>query len=257
MYVVDRWTFKDSFEYEIKYAGNYGAKGERRQKKMKASPEQIKKQNQKNREKRMRRLIKANFDVGDLWITLKYPKGTRKPVSDVKDDLKRFISTLRRKYKSSGSELKFIYRMEIGSQGGIHIHMVVPRIRGADTEVMIQNAWTFGRVNYQNLDNGDYSELASYIVKLPDESIEKQMTLFEEPERKELIKYSSSRNLIRPKPERKEYRRRTVRKIILEGPEAQKGYYIIPESINIGINPYTGMSYIHYTERRIERRTGG
>ena len=37
-------------EHEIKCAGRYGAKGEKRAQKKKATPEQIKKQNQWNRE---------------------------------------------------------------------------------------------------------------------------------------------------------------------------------------------------------------
>ncbi len=251
MYVQDRWVIKDSIEYEIKYSGKYGARGEKRGKRKKASPEVIKKQNQRNREKNMRRIIKANFDEDDLWITIKYTKGTRKPITEVKQDLRKFLETMRRRYKSHGSEFKFIYRLEIGRLGGIHIHMIVPRIRGADTEVMLQKAWTQGRINYQSLDDGDYKELAAYIVKQPDEEVEKKLKNIPPEERKEFIKYSTSRNLIRPAPERKEYKTRTVRKIVKEGPIPQKGYYIVKDSISMGINPYTGMSYIHYTERKV------
>lgn len=251
MYWQDRWVFDDSIEYEIKYAGKYGAKGEKRSKRQKATPEIIKKQNQRNREKRMRRTIKANFTEGDLWVTLKYPKGTRKDVREVKDDLKKYISTLRRRYKSADSELKFIYRFEIGKLGGIHIHMIVPRIRGADTELMIQKEWKHGRVNYQNLDNGDYEELAAYIVKLPDESVERQLSFLPIEDRKEFVKVSSSRNLIRPEPERKEFKRRTVKKMLTDGPTPTPGYYIDKKSIVIGVNQYTGMHFIHYRERRI------
>lgn len=252
MYWQDKWVFKDSIEYEIKYAGKYGAKGERRGKREKASPEIIKRQNQRNREKRMRRLIKANFSEGDLWITLKYTKGTRKEVYQVKDDLKRYIGTLRRRYKAAGAELKFIYRFEIGRLGGIHIHMVVPRIRGADTELMLQKEWKHGRVNYQNMDSGDYTELAAYITKLPDEAVEKQLSFIPLESRKEFIKVSTSRNLIRPEPERKVFKRKTVKKLITEGPEPSKGFYIDKKSVVIGINQYTGMHFIHYTERRLD-----
>lgn len=251
MYWQDKWVFKDSVEYEIKYAGKYGAKGEKRNKRAKATPEIIKKQNQRNREKRMRRLIKANFGEGDLWVTVKYTKGTRKDVLEVKDDLQKYIATLRRRYKSAGTELKFIYRLEIGRLGGIHIHMVLPRIRGADTEVMLQKAWKHGRLNFQNLDDGDYRELAAYIVKVPDEDVERQLANIPVNERKEFIKYSSSRNLVRPEPERKEFKRRTVRKILKDGPVAQEGYYIDKNSVVMGVNQYTGMNFIHYTERRM------
>ena len=79
MYNRERWIFLNSIETECKYAGKYGAKGEKRAKRKKPTPEQVAKQNQINKENRIRRLIKANFYPSDLWVTLKYPKGTRKP----------------------------------------------------------------------------------------------------------------------------------------------------------------------------------
>ena len=51
MYVQKTFFFEDSTEYEYKFAGKYGAKGEKRQKKEKATPEQIRRQNQWNRQK--------------------------------------------------------------------------------------------------------------------------------------------------------------------------------------------------------------
>lgn len=89
-YWLDIYRFPNSTEYEYKWAGRYGAKGERRGKRAKATPEQIKKQNQQNRERYVRRLIKANFFPDDLWVTLKYPAGERKPLAEVKKDLKNF-----------------------------------------------------------------------------------------------------------------------------------------------------------------------
>ena len=252
MYYQYKWIIKDTIEYEIKHAGKYGAKGEKRAKKTKATPEEVKKQNQRIREKKMRRLIKANFDKGDIWMTLKYPKGQRKPLDEVKTDLRRFIDYMRRRYKSQGKEFKFIYRLEIGRLGGIHIHMIVPRIRGADTELIIQNGWIHGRANFQNLDEGDYSELAAYIVKQPDDEVGKQLNKYSKEERKEFIKYSSSRNLIRPEPEKKVYSKRTVRKMLKDGPKPSEGYYILKDSFVKGFNEFTGMSFIYYKERKIE-----
>lgn len=257
MYVEDKWIIKDSIEHEIKYFGKYGAKGEKRGKRVKPSPEVIKKQNQKNRIKKMNRIIKANFDEGDLWITIKYPKGTRKSVSEIKKDFKKFCDTMRRRHKSHESEFKYIYRLEIGSQGGIHIHMITNRIRGEDTLMILQKAWKHGRINYASLDDEDYTDLAAYITKEPDEEVYEQLSMFPVQERKEFIKYSSSRNLIRPQPERKKFKKRTVRKIINEGLKATEGYYIVKESVKIGVNPYTGMSYIYYTERKIKRLNDG
>ena len=75
--------------------------------------------------------------------------------------------------------------------------------------------------------------------------------MFEEKEQKKLLKISTSRNLIRPEPEKKEYHRLTMKKILLEGPVATPGYYIDKDSIVSGINPFTGLSYLKYTEIRL------
>lgn len=248
------YKFPNSTEYEYHYIGNYGAKGEKRAPRQKKTPEQQKKVNQRRKEKTMRHMIKANFFPNDIWVTLKYPKGIRKPLDEIKKDFRKFIAGMRKAYKKMGEEFKYIYRMEIGKRGGIHIHILINRSRGRpDTEVLIQDMWTEGRANHQNIyEAGGYRDLAEYIVKLPDEDVMKQLSLFEPQEQKEFIKYSCSRNLIRAEPERKECKRWTLRKLIEEGPKPKPGYYIDKSSLEYGINPFTGMSYMRYTEVRIK-----
>lgn len=238
-------------EYEFHYAGNYGARGERRAKKQKRTPEAVKKQNQKLRERKVARLLRCNFREHDYWITIKYSKGTRKAPGEVVKDIRRFFDKLRRRYKRENEELKYIYRVEIGKKGGIHIHMVLPRIR--DGDIAISECWDCGRVGYDSLyERGGYEDLAAYLVKPPPEEQEKQLSLFEETERKLFVKYSCSRNLIRPEPERKRYERWTVKKLVESGPKASPGYYIDKQSLHRGINQFTGTTYYRYTEVRIK-----
>lgn len=253
-YWKDIWKFPNSIEYEFKYAGGYGAKGEKRTKKKKATPEQIKKQNQLNREKRMRRLIKANWIPDDLWTCLKYPKGEKVTTKRLNSDLKKFTDGMRKEFKKRGEPFKFVIRKGIGENGGVHVHILCNRARGEpQTDVLIKELWTQGAVNFESIyEAGGYEKLANYIVKIPKEEEEEQLSLFPEEEQKEYIKYSTSRNLIRPEPERKVYSKWTMRKIIEDGPKATDGYFVDKNSIVHGINPYTGMSYYHYTEVRIK-----
>lgn len=250
-YIQYIWTFKGSIEYEYVYSGNNGAKGEKRRKKYKPTPEQVKRQNQINKENRMRRLIKANFNENDYWCTLKYPAGSRPGIDRVTLDLKNFNKKMQRAYKKYNQEYKYIYRIEVGKKGGVHIHIIINRIRdGPATDKLIREKWITHKVNYQQLDqNENYDALAKYIVKEYEDDT--QLSLFDLPEQKKLIRYSSSRNLVRPKPVKKIFKRRTMRKILHEGPTAKQGYKIDTDSIKQGVNPYTGRSFLKYTEIRI------
>lgn len=240
-YWQKRWEFLNSVEYEYTYIGNYGAKGEKRKVKVKPTPEQVAKQNQTNKANKVRRLIKQNFSPGDYWITLKYTKGTRKSVEEVKKDMKRFLDNMRGAYKRQGQQFKYIYRVEIGSRGGIHIHIILNRVK--NTDVLVERYWKGGHPHYVLLyEDGGYDQLASYLVKPP----------LDEQEDSFLKGYHPSRNLVKPMPKKKEYRRWTVKKLVKEGPKPQEGFYIDQDTLVTGENPYTGMSYLHYTEVRIK-----
>lgn len=252
-YRRDKYVFDNSIEYEYKYKGRYGAPGEKRGKKKKPTPEQIARQNQTNRENRLRRRIKHNFYPDDLWVTLKYPKGTRKPLGEVKKDFTRFIRRMRRWYKKRGAALKYVYRIEIGRQGGIHIHILINRIRGDPAvELLLEDAWDPGPVYRTSIkEYGGYRKLAAYIVKRPDEEIWKQLSLFPVAEQKQLCEYNCSRNLKEPRPQQSTASHWTMRRLLENGPKPTPGYYIDKDSITCGVNPYTGMSYYRYTEVRI------
>lgn len=270
-YLHDIYRFRNSIEHEFKYAGKYGAKGERRKKKKKLTPEQVKKNNQRAKATRMRRTMKANFDAKDLWCCCKYPEGTKLPIKDVKKDKSRFLRILRGEYEKRGSPFKWIARLEVGERGGIHFHILVNRVWKDQTDTIIADAWdralqksalqkirpgcrTQGLVDWQNTyEEGDFKDLADYICKQPEKDSEEyeQLSLFPPEEQKQLLSVSSSRNLIRPEPEREHYSRRTVRKLIEDGPKPTPGYYIDRETLYIGINPFTGWSYCKYTELKI------
>lgn len=262
MYVQQTFFFADSIEYEYKFAGKYGAKGEKREKKRKPTPEQIAKQNQWNRATKVRRLIKANFHPGDYWMTLRYKAGHRPPLGQVKKDFKNFRDRLKRRYKKAGVEMKYIYRMEIGKNGGIHIHFLINAAEGITGNVInalwssVQNA---ASIYYTHIyEEGEYEDLAEYITKQPSKEIEGQLNLFGEEERNDLIRYGRSQNLDIVEPEKKTRSHWTMRKLIDRGPKPTPGYYIVKDSIRCGINQFTGYSYFYYTERRIRRpREGG
>lgn len=261
MHRKDVYRYGNYIEYEYKFVGRYGAKGEKRAPRRKVTPEQMKKQNQRNRERTCLRLMRANFFPDDLWVTLKFPKGTRKSIDEVKKIRRDFFEALRRNYKKRKQELKFIYRIEIGERGGIHFHFVVNRLEGGGpgADELIRALWLkYGTVHFAPMyEEGGFKALAEYLVKpVPDDVITGQLTLFgEEEEAKIFCRYGRSRNLLVPEPEEHVYTRRTVRKLVEEGPKPTPGYYIDRDSVVSGVNPYTGMSYLRYVEIRLDPLT--
>lgn len=255
-FIVDVYNLGDVTEYEYKFVGRCGAKGEKRAVRKKATPEQMKSQNHSNKVKRVRREIQLNFKPWDLWLTLKYKRGTRKYSNEVLSDFKEWAGRMRRAYRKAGEAFKWIRRIEIGRYGGIHVHVLANRPRSIkNADLLIKELWGRGGVNFQTLkDEGGYDALAEYICKGGDDEIEGQLSLLPDEERKRCLRYSTSRNLIRPEDvrERKKYSHWTMKRMLESGPEPKEGYYIDKGSIRTGINPYTGWSWYYYAERRIK-----
>lgn len=250
MYRLDIYRFGSSIEYEYKHKGNYGAKGEQRQKKQKRTPEDIERQNQYQRTKTVRHLIKANFEEGDFWTTLTYKDKEGKTIKDISKDVSKFLTNIRYQYKKVDIPCKYIYRIEIGSKGGVHVHVILNRI--VDLDRLIKKYWIHGKTFNELLDDGTYEQLADYIVKPPTDQQKKLLKTFDE-DAKKLIRYSCSRNLERPVPETKIYSQRTMRSVFNNDLIPEKGYYIDKNSIRRGVNPYSGYGYLYYQEVKLTK----
>lgn len=218
----------DVMEY---HTARYGAPGQKREKKRKATPEQMAKANQRNKARKCWHQILENFRIGDYFISLTYREEERPPdMEAAKQDFSKFIRKLKREYRKRGHDLKWIRNIEVGSRGAWHVHLIANRIpEGMD---LIMKLWPHGRVTASGMySEGRFRKLADYITKGP----------VSEPRIRE-SNYSTSRNLITPVPQVKHYLRyRTWRTIRIP-----KGYYLDPESIEEGINPWTGYPYRNY-----------
>lgn len=281
------WIYKSSWgiEHVIQYKGVYGGRHEKRADHEKVSKEQIRRQNQKNKENRVRRTIQLNFKPGDWWLTLKYPKGTRKPMEEVVADFRDFIGRMRRRYGKADAQMKYMYRIEIGKRGGIHVHVVMNRLEDPRGDLLISDAWTRARSTtpiedmledglcpadgLAHLDHvravGNGKELAEYLVKEQPEMLE-DGTRLSRDEIKQASRYGSSRNLQRPAPEVKTYNHWTLRTLLDLGAEGMntkknryrtEGYAVDKDTWVQGVNPYTGLSYLCYFEVPTGRKKGG
>ena len=102
------WEFGWCMEVEEKHTGNFGARGQKRQKRRKATKEEIARHNQWKRERDVRRLIKWNFTQNDYWMTITYKKGERPSAEEMKKDMEILIRKVRAQYRKAGKELKYI-----------------------------------------------------------------------------------------------------------------------------------------------------
>lgn len=238
-YVKKIYTFKNAIEIEEYHTARYGAPGMPRQKRDRPTPEQIERQNQRNKEKRCRRKLRTHFEVNDYLVTLTYEKNKRPAdMEEAKKDLGRFLRKVRQAYAKKGRTVKWIRNIEVGTKGAWHVHIVLNRIE--DTDVIIREAWVKGRVVQQLLyDKGEFADLAAYITKTP-------MT---DPRLRE-ASYSTSRNLPIREPKTTFYVRwRTW----ANEPKIPAGWYLDKDSLREGIDPVRGYGFRSYTMLRVKR----
>ena len=73
------FLFEDSIEIYEYLDGRYGAPGEKRREKKDITPEQIKRRNQWNRERKARHKLKTWFHENDYLVLLTYRRDARPP----------------------------------------------------------------------------------------------------------------------------------------------------------------------------------
>lgn len=242
------YRFKNVIEREEFLDGRYGAPGEKRADKKKATPEEIARVNQWNKEKRARHRLRMYFVVNDYFFTLTYSKQCRPPdMESAKANFRKFYKYVGKEYKKRGSELRWIRNIECTPSGNWHVHVVVNRI--PDTDIIISRAWEHGKVRDKQLlyEKGEFRKLAQYITK--DERTEAKYVDEGILDHKITeASYSTSRNMPLPEPEVDKLERWP------KEPRVPKGWYIDKESYFEGINKATGKPYRHYELIRIVRR---
>ena len=250
---LKQYVLGDIREAEAGYTGKRTGRGRAK----KATPEEMERWNRAKRRKAVRLLIEANFKKRDPWICLKYRKGTRKSVQEVSKDLSDFCRRMRIAYKKEKQAFRWIARIEVGRLGGLHVHLICNAFKG-DGLNLITDTWAkvspeASRANVEALDdNPDREQLADYITKEADKDDDQYHLPGTIEDRRAVLRIRSSRNLIRPEPEKTPLTKREFEKLMTNGPKPAEGFIIIPDSVRRGENPITGMPYIRWKERRIK-----
>ena len=150
-----------------------GDTGRARAQKQRASTAAREKLNARTSFQKLERALAANFDDGDLFLTLTYddkhlPESRDRAVRKVR----AFLSKLRAARKARGQPLHYIYVTEGCCPGGRFHHHLVLNATGDDLEE-IRRLWIYGdNVELRRLTFGrehTYEDLASYLTKEPRE----------------------------------------------------------------------------------------
>lgn len=248
MYVVKRCEINNKIEYEKYYDGRFGAPGVPREKKQKATPEDMARQNYWRKCRELRRILELNFKGGDMYLTLTCRTEERPSMEDAPKVIRQFRDRLAREYKKRGWEFKYVITCEVGSRGAVHWHMIMNyEQEGKDSAWdLVRKHWTRGRPFMEPLDEDrEYKRLAEYIVKETGRRIEREQT-------REKLSYMASRNLIRPVEKKKKVRAKSWKKI----PVPPAGYHLKEDSLVNGINKFTGLPYQKYTVVKNETPPG-
>lgn len=241
-YIKEVCVAGKTIEVSKYYSVRWHCKGEKREPKKNESSEAQKRTNQRRASKKLRRLMNANFEDGDLLVRLDFIN--RPPGSEQMQDLMaKAIRKMRNECKKQGIELKYIYVKEVGPKGGRHIHMMLNKM---DLDI-IRKCWPHGGIHVDPLiSNGQYSKVADYFTKYASRTEETEGELIGK-------RWYASRNLVKPRITKKVISANRFSKDI----KTRKGYYVESDSVREGISELTGYEYFTYTMIKTDKEGGG
>lgn len=216
--------------------------GERRAPKKKKTTKQQQKVNDRQLERKLTRILNANFNETSWYLTYSYREEERPTdIKTLKSHRKKLLEKIREVYKAENRTLKYVETAEVGKRGGTHIHIVVNDIDVR--KIKSKKVWKYGYVTAKPLDDsGQYRKLANYFIKYfqktrgTDACIQKKA-------------YNCSRNLIRPEPRKKAMLGSRFSKEI----KVPSGWELDKGSVEVGITE-DGYEFLFYTIVQLHRR---
>ena len=160
--------------YAVVYTPPAAGDGPRaRAQKRKASSAARERLNARTSFAKLERVLAANFDDGDLFITLTYEDGRLPESRDMAvRKIRSFLAKLRAARRARGQPTKYIYVTEGGCPGGRLHHHLVLNGTGEDLEE-VRRLWIYGsnvEMTRLKFDRGHtYEDLAAYLTKEPRE----------------------------------------------------------------------------------------
>ncbi len=128
--------------------------------------------NQRNAEKKFRRLVERNFGEGDYYFTGTIEGEELPTLEKVQKIIQNFLRRVNWKRKRAGLEnAKYVYVIEGWEEGSrqkrLHVHLIID---GGIDRKELKEMWSHGRTKCEELDPkayGGLSALAQYLTKDP------------------------------------------------------------------------------------------
>ena len=222
------------------YSGGMFGDHRKRAAKTQESAVKVEKHNERKAIFNLYLLLCANFHKGDHNMTLTYRRGLRPKPEDSKKIVSDFFKRLRKWCKQQNRDCRYIWVTHIGSKGGIHHHIVLPKWIPYD---VLCDLWQCGNVSVGHplYGNNDYMGLAEYLI---------QGTKGETPYHvKGGRRYNPSKNLKRIEPQREWVQAKAWR----INPKPPKGWMLKPDSLINDVDIW-GYPYQRYTLIKIQQR---
>lgn len=174
---------------EVEYFPVFQPPGKRRAK-CRPTKECQKLINERDAQRKLQRIILENFSEEDLEAELTYARAASS--EEAVKDMGKFLRQLRKIYRATGTELKYIYLWELGKKSGrTHFHLILNA--GPMGRDELEKLWGHGYANSRRLrlDETGLEGLAAYLTK-------RSRSGQREPGKRRWV---PSRNLRRPEPE--------------------------------------------------------
>lgn len=254
MYLKKTWKLKNRIVVKKYHTARYGVKGEIRKKRVKPTKEEMQKVNERNARNKLLRLIWANFEMGDAFLTLTFADDARpKTAEEVNKTFDVFARRMRTEYRKAGYEFKWIMVAESMNKY-IHLHMIVNDIPKFNQ--ISRKCWKWGGVHTSPLwEDGKQENLAEYMLKETSKTAKahKDMPFSQ--------RYRRSRNLVNPDRDAKvEIVKASSWRDIPTVPKdyAELGYVLDKDSIYAGVDawgyPFQEYAFVSYGAKKENKK---
>ncbi|MBP3388783.1 MAG: hypothetical protein J6K98_02795 [Clostridia bacterium] len=231
-YIKVTYVAGQTVEIEKHFSGRYGKRGVKRGPRRAPTKKKQKEINRRKAVDNLRRLMNANFGIGDWHLVLGYRREYSPKPEESKKHREKFLRDYRAWCKKVGRKVRYIAVTEYKNRR-LHHHIVIEEMPSA----VAYELWPYGRPSIKPLDSrGEYANLAAYLIKETDKT-------FREDGAPQNKRWTQSKGLIIPKAKVEVIPAEKWR----EDPRPPKDHILLRDTLMLGVDDFTGQPWQRYT----------